>query len=131
MMIDQYSPQILGSAVGKPIKSPSIHKTAGGREYSKHNPTLSVSFPLRRDWSGKVQVVPSLHRGNLSVNVKIINKIHIVTVLSAVKQHGNHSSASDDCCVLLDAEKPGEPTVLSYEMLLLNMLGGPGKYRLI
>lgn len=30
--------------------------------------------------SGKVQVVPLLLRGNLSANVKIINKIHIVIV---------------------------------------------------
>lgn len=71
---------------------------------------LSVSFPLRTDFSGKMQVVPSLHRGNLSVNVKLINKIHIVfvTVLSAMIQHVNHSSGSADS-VLLDAERPGSP----------------------
>lgn len=42
------------------------------------------------------------------MNVKIIKKIHIVivTVLSAVIQHGNHSSGFADS-VLLDADKPG------------------------
>lgn len=71
---------------------------------------LSVSFPLRTDFSGRMQVVPPLHRGNLSVNVKIINRIHIVivSVLSAVMQHVNHSSGSADS-VLLDAERPGGP----------------------
>lgn len=65
------------------------------------------------------------------MNVKIINKIHIVIVrvLSVVMQHGNHSSGS--AAFLLDAERPGGPAALSSEMFLLNMLGGPGKYSLI
>lgn len=58
--------------------------------------------PLRTDLSGRVQVVPSLRRGNLSVNVKSINRAHIVivTVRSAVIQHGNRSSGSADRVLL-------------------------------
>ena len=55
-------------------------------------------------------MVPPLHRGNLSMNVKIINKIHIVIfrVLTALIQHGNHASGSADR-VLLNADSPGSP----------------------
>lgn len=80
IIIDQYSPNQL---------HPSLHPTAGGREYTEHKSNLPAPFPSRKDLSGKVQVVPPLHRGNLSVNVKIINKIHLVTVPSAGTQHGN------------------------------------------
>lgn len=93
---------------GNPSRASIIYKTAGGGEYSKHNPRCLFLSPPRTDLSGKVKVLPSLHRGNLSVDVKIINTIHIVivSVLSAVMQHGNHSSGSADS-VLLDAERSG------------------------
>ncbi len=110
MMIDQYSPQQLGSSVGKPIKSfhPSIKQQGEGNIPNTTPCCLFLPPENRLVWQSAGG--SPLHRGNLSVNVKIINKTHIVivTVLSAVIQHGNHSSGSADS-VLLDAERPGGP----------------------
>lgn len=74
--------------------------------------------------SGNVQVVPSLQRENLRVNVKDINvKIHTVsvTVQSAAVQHGNNSSGSG-------CTKAWLYTAPSSEVFLL---GGRGNYSVI
>lgn len=95
---------------------PFINKTARQREYPKHSSTLSFSFPLRTE-SGRAQVVPRFHRGNLSVTVKSINKLHVVvTILSAVIKHANRSGNADKTLLFLK------------KMLWLKMMGGPQKY---
>ena len=83
IVIDQRSPHNDWAARwGNPSRllHPSIKQRGGRREYSKHKPALLFPSPLRADLSGRVQVVPSVRTANLSVNVKIINTIHIVSV---------------------------------------------------
>lgn len=64
------------SMVQKHHLPPFINKKR--TEYPKRSSTLSFSFPLNECVSGRVQVVPRSHRGNLSVTVKIINKLHVI-----------------------------------------------------
>lgn len=81
-MIDQYWLQQSSWSI-----YPSIRQK-GGWNIPNTSPSCPFFFPFIQT-SGKVQVVPLLHRGNLDVNVKIINKIYFGVVLSVGVQHGN------------------------------------------
>lgn len=128
-MIDQYSPQQLGSSRGKPIKPfhPSIKQQEEGN-IPNTIPCCPFLSPWEQTCLAKCRWFPLSTKKNLSVNVKIINKVHtvIVTVLSAVIQHGNNSSGSCWRCSAA-CRKAWLPAAASSEVLLLNVLGGRGK----